>query len=105
MDWSGVRNARPLAGAYLGSWVTWLVGVVWTLTIQLSTSARPPQAVIALVLFFGGVLGVSALAYLLRDRVPEQAGRLAANASEYQRAWQRMMLGLELGRAWRALTN
>jgi hypothetical protein len=105
MDWSGGRNARLLAGADLGSWVSWLVGVVWTLIIQLLTNAGPPQPVIAGVLFFVGVLGVTALAYVLRDRVPKQAGRLMASATDYQRAWQRMMLGLELGRAWRALAN
>ena len=97
MDWSGGRNARLLAGTYLGSWVSWLIGVIWMLIIQLSTSAGPPQAAIAGVLLVAGVIGVTALAYALRDRVPKQAGRLMANATGYQRAWQRMMLGLELG--------
>jgi hypothetical protein len=105
MDWTGGRNEQILAGVYLASWVSWLIGVVWTLISQLTAGLEFPQPVIAGALFFGGVVGMTALAYLLRNRVPRQAGRFMAKATNYQRAWYRLTLGIELPRAWRALTG
>ncbi|MFI7063955.1 hypothetical protein ACIBL3_23415 [Kribbella sp. NPDC050124] len=98
MDWSGVR---PLAGAYLGSWVSLLAGVVWTLINQLATGAGGSQVVVAGVLFVAGLVGVTGVAYVLRNRVP--AG--TAQRNNYQRAWQRLALGRELPGAWRAVRD
>ncbi|MGW1342308.1 hypothetical protein ACWCOV_14780 [Kribbella sp. NPDC002412] len=98
MDWSGVR---PLAGAYVGSWVSLLAGVVWTLVNQLATGTDGPQTVAAGVLFVAGLAGVTGLAYVLRNRIP--AG--TAQGNNYQRAWHRLALGRELPGAWRAVRN
>jgi len=104
MNWGGGRRQQVLAGVYLASWVSWLIGVAWTLLIQLTSDAEPPAPMaIAGVLFVGGVLGITAVAYLLRDRVPAPAGKLMANAANYQRGWQRLMLGIELRTAVRVL--
>lgn len=97
MDWSG---ARPLAGAYVGSWVSGLAGLVWTLVNQLASTGGP-QAVVAAVLFVAGLLGITGVAYALRDRVP--AG--TAQGNNYQRSWNRLALGRELPGAWRAVRN
>jgi hypothetical protein len=104
MDWSGGRYERILAGAYLAGWAVWLIGVIWTLINQ-ATGGTGLQVVIAGVLFFGGLLAITAVAYFLRNRVPTQAVRFTAKASSYQRAWHRLALGIELSRAWRALTG
>jgi hypothetical protein len=105
MDWTGERYERILAGVYLASWVSWLIGVVSTLISQLTSGTEFPQPVIAGVLFVCGVVGMTAVAYPLRNRVPRQAGKFMAKATNYQRAWYRLTLGIELPRAWRALTG
>ena len=105
MDWGEGRYERVLAGVYLISWATWLAGVVWTLISQLDEGAVPPEPFVAGALFVGGALGFSGVAYLLRDRVPKQAGRLTASATNFQRAWHRLALGLELARAWQSVTK
>jgi len=90
---------------YLVSWASWLIGVVWTLISQLTEHTQPPAPVIAGVLFFAGVLGMTAVAALLRNRVARPTGRFTARATNYQRAWCRLTLGLELPRAWRVLVK
>jgi hypothetical protein len=101
MDWSGVRNRRLLAGLYLVAFVSTYVGVVLVLIAQWTSS----PTIVGAVAFFGGLLGIAGLALGLRNRVTRQPGRLTAKASNHQRAYQRLALGIELPQAWRALTN
>jgi uncharacterized membrane protein YiaA len=100
MDWGGVRNGRVLAGLYLVAFVSLYGGVACVLIGQWTG-----QAPLALggFLFAGGLLGIFALAWGLRNRVPQQAGRFTAKASNTQLAYHRLALGLEVRQAWHVL--
>jgi hypothetical protein len=99
MDWTGGLKIRILAGLYLVTFALANVGVVWILL----TDAFDRGLSVAFVPFVAGALGIQALAYVLRDRVPPGGNRLTANFRNSQRAYHRLALGLELARAWRAL--
>jgi hypothetical protein len=101
MDWGGVRNSRLLAGLYLVAFVSMYVGVGWVLIAQWTGG----QTIVGAIAFFAGLLGIFGLAWGLRNRVTRPPGRLTAKASNHQRAYQRLALGIELPPAWRALTN
>jgi hypothetical protein len=105
MSWPEGVLGRALAGTYLAGWVTWLIGVVWTLIGQLTGGSESAAGVIAGVLFFAGALGVTAVAIRLRNHVSKPAGRFTASATGYQRAWNRLMLGMELRAAVRVLKS
>jgi hypothetical protein len=102
MDWLGTPNSRTLAGLYLVAFLATLIGLVLTLINQW-TEGEGSRVAVGATLFVGGALGITALAFGLRNRVPAPTSRFAANTTNYQRAWQRLALGRELPAAWRAL--
>ncbi|WP_432880767.1 hypothetical protein ACQPYH_35930 [Kribbella sp. CA-245084] len=103
MTWPEGVLGRRLAGTYLAGWLSWLIGVVCVLSVQLAGVAEPLVMVIGTVLFFAGAIGVLAVAVQMRNRVSAPAGKFSAGATGYQRAWHRMMLGLELRAAVRVV--
>jgi hypothetical protein len=102
MDWSGIRNSRLVAGLYLVAFAGLYGGVACVLAAQWTGQQR---LALGGFVFVGGLITIFVLAWALRGRVPARAGRLTARASNHTRAYQRLTLGVELGRAWRVLTK
>jgi hypothetical protein len=87
---------------YLIAFVAQVTGIVLTLIMQWTGAGGLVQDA-GIVLFCLGILGITGLALGLRHRVGT-AGRFAArNATGYERAWQRLALGLEVRGAWSAV--
>jgi len=100
MDWGGVRNAKLMAGVYLAAFVSLYGGLGCELVAQWTGWQRLALGAFA---FVAGLAGIFALAWVLRDRVPARTSRLTARAGKHQRAYQRLVLGIELAPAWRIL--
>jgi hypothetical protein len=97
MNWPTEQQGRRLARLYLVAFMATLIGVVWTLYNQ-ATSSDGTQIFIGAGLFVAGQLALIALALKLRGSLPEKPGR---GPSGYQLAWQRLALGRELPTAVR----
>jgi RsiW-degrading membrane proteinase PrsW (M82 family) len=103
MDWPVGVIGRILAAVYLVAFPATYAGVVWTFIDQWRGDDMTLNG--ATILFLAGALLIMALSVVLRHRVPERPNRLTKGMSGDQRAYHRLALGLELARAWRALTN
>ncbi|GAB2672547.1 hypothetical protein [Kribbella swartbergensis] len=101
MNWDGLPNGRLLAGLYLLAFVSMYAGVAWVLVAQ--STGEP--TIVGGIMFFAGLFGIIGLAWGLRNRVTAEPGRFMGKASGHQRAYQRLALGVELPRAWQALTG
>lgn len=93
MDWPGGRRGRALAAVYVLAWA----GVV-TGALSIGTSERVTTG---FVLWVAASALIWALAVGMRHRVPTQLRPTLGTG--YQRAWYRLMLGIELPRALRAI--
>ncbi|MFD7155825.1 hypothetical protein ACFV9C_14555 [Kribbella sp. NPDC059898] len=102
MNWGGVRRARLLADLYLVAFAGLWGGLACVLAAQL-TGVK--QLALGGFVFSGSVITMFVLASALRDHVPPPTGRLAAMSSNSTRAYRRLTVGVELGRAWRVLVK
>jgi hypothetical protein len=96
MRWPSGRVGRWLAGLYLVAFCCLVVGLAWMLY---------HQAVVPIVLFGAAGLTMWLLALRLRDRVPRPTRSGRMRLSGYQRAWYRLVLGLEIPIAARLVTG
>ncbi|GAA1129318.1 hypothetical protein GCM10009630_29030 [Kribbella jejuensis] len=100
MDWTGIRGGRVLAGVYLLAFVGLYGGPGCDILAQWT---GPPQLAVGGFVFVGSIIAMVVLSSALRSRVPAPAGWPAARSSNTTRAYRRLTLGAELGRAWRVL--
>jgi hypothetical protein len=92
---------KPLYGRFFGSiyltsWTVTLIGIVLGLS----------QQSWAYAVFVPGAVTSTAFAFVLAGRAPEAPGRaelLPFNLRSWQVTWYRVMFGVELPRAWRAV--
>jgi hypothetical protein len=94
---------RILAAVYLVALPVTYVGVVWTLIDQWRGAG--PRLAAGWVVFMVGALTIIGLSVALRRRVPERTNRFTKGMTGDQRSYHRLALGIELPRAWRALTK
>jgi hypothetical protein len=102
MNWGAVRNGRLVAGLYLVAFASLYGGVACVLIANWAGQTRLAAGGFA---FIGGLLGIFAMSWGLRNRVPDKPGRFTARASNSTRAYQRLASGLELRGAWRRVTG
>lgn len=100
MNWPGGDKGRILAGLYLFAFVAMVVGLVWTLYNQ-TTGGDGAQMAAGGATFVIAQLIIAAMAVGLRAALPDAKG--AEGSFQYQRAWQRLTLGRELGTAMHRL--
>jgi hypothetical protein len=97
MNWPEGSKGRILAGIYLVAFAGMVAGLAWTLYNQ-ATGGDGAQLSAGLALFVVAQLTITAMAVGLRSTLPDKGG------NNYQRAWHRLTLGLELATALRLLT-